>query len=336
MSNALIKIDEIKKSLATITRVEDARKLLSIAEGLLIATRKEYKASNVAGEVIEDRDRAYSTAVKAGELRLLAEAKLGELLKSEKEKGVRAKSSTDGTLRLKDYGIDKKDSFRAQRIADHQDLIPQAIEKAIKRGEIPTRRDVEHAIFEVERKASKNALPPMTVELMPKTEERRIKMERNVKRKMWRVSIGPNEAGVKLKEHVEEMRHRPNFLQMKNQIDELNEKAKELREKADELEAEGREIQNWLKSGLKIQLEKEFGPAYTHTETIEFSVSDEKIDEYIATLPVSEVVEFLFQPNDQIVVWERGYWGDIRDLEFSQTKIERSPGSRWTRIGWGD
>lgn len=336
MSNDVIKIDEIKKSLATITRVEDARKLLAIAEGLLIATRREYKASNIAGEVIEDRDKAYNTAVKAGELRLLAEAKLGELLKSEKEKGVRAKSSTDGTLRLKDYGIDKRDSFRAQRIANHQDLIPQAVEKAIKRGEIPTREDVERAIFKIERQALREALPPMTILLMPTTEGRRIKIERNPQKRMWRVNIGPNQAGVKLKEHLEEMRNRPNFLQMKNEINEFKEEAKRLRDQADELEKLGEEREGFLKRELKEQLVKEFGPAYTHTETIEFSVIDEKVDEHIATLPVADVVDFLFQSNDQVILGDRGYWGDVRDLEFSQTELICSPGLRWTRVGWGD
>lgn len=74
--NEIEKIDDIRTALATITKVQEARKLLSIAEGLVVATRREYKASNIISEVKEDRDKAYNTGVKAGELRLLAEASL--------------------------------------------------------------------------------------------------------------------------------------------------------------------------------------------------------------------------------------------------------------------
>jgi len=84
--NEIEKIDDIRTALATITNVQEARKLLFIAEGLVIATRREYKASNIVSEVKEDRDRAYNTGVKAGKLRLLAEAKLGDLLKKKNKK----------------------------------------------------------------------------------------------------------------------------------------------------------------------------------------------------------------------------------------------------------
>jgi len=101
--NEIEKIDSIRTALATITQVKEARKLLSIAEGLVIATRREYKASNIVSEVKEDRDKAYNTGVKAGELRLLAEAKLGELIKKEQEKG---KLASQNSGRPKKYRND--------------------------------------------------------------------------------------------------------------------------------------------------------------------------------------------------------------------------------------
>jgi len=64
------------------------------------------------------------------------EAKLGELIKQEQEAGRLAtsdsgrpkKGSTAGTL-LKNYGLTKKDSHRAQKITEHKDLIPVVVAK---------------------------------------------------------------------------------------------------------------------------------------------------------------------------------------------------------------
>ena len=159
--NEIEKIDSIRTALATITQVQEARKLLSIAEGLVIATRREYKASNIVSEVKEDRDKAYNTGVKAGELRLLAEAKLGELIKKEQEKGKlasqnsgRPKKYRNDSILLKDLGLNPDDSYRAQRISEYQDLIPKVVAKAVARGDIPTRKDMEFAIREKKRNST--------------------------------------------------------------------------------------------------------------------------------------------------------------------------------------
>ena len=118
----LAKFDEAQ-ALATITNIPDARKWLHISEGLVEATIKEYKAADIKGTK-DVRDASYRNAVKASKLRLMLEAKLGELLKIEQESGLRAKSSTDGTLQLKDYGLTKKDSHRAQQIYSMSPFIP--------------------------------------------------------------------------------------------------------------------------------------------------------------------------------------------------------------------
>lgn len=39
---------------------------------------------------------------------------------------------------LKDYGLDRKDSMRAQRIFEHQDLIPVVVAKAEESKDLPT------------------------------------------------------------------------------------------------------------------------------------------------------------------------------------------------------
>jgi hypothetical protein len=68
---------------------------------------------------------------------LKVEAKLGELIKLEQETGrlltqmkalkQYAPSTTDGRRTLKDYGLTYKDSSRAQKMAEHKDLIPVVV-----------------------------------------------------------------------------------------------------------------------------------------------------------------------------------------------------------------
>jgi hypothetical protein len=100
------------------------------------ATIREYKATDIKGTK-EDRDAAYRNAVKAGELRLKIEAKLGELIKQEQEAGRLASQNSgnrnlgNNVVTLKDYGLTKMDSYRAQKIAEHKDLIPVVVAKAI-------------------------------------------------------------------------------------------------------------------------------------------------------------------------------------------------------------
>ena len=153
------KIDETSKLLATIANIGDCRKLLAVAEGFVVAAAREYKAAATMPDVKEDRDRAYQTAVKGGDLRLRTEARLGELIKIEQEagrladKGQPKKCSTDGTLFLKDYGLTKKDSHRAQKIFVHQDLIPVVVAKAIEAADTPTRKDLEILLRLEENKA---------------------------------------------------------------------------------------------------------------------------------------------------------------------------------------
>ena len=148
-NTSLAKIDDAKRLLAKITNVADARKMLALAEGLVTATSKEYKASTVLPGAKEDRDHAYHTALKAGELRLMAEARLGELSSQQIKHGGDRRSKNQGNINvtLKDIGLSKMDSQRAQKVAAHQDLIPVVVAKAVETSDIPTRKDMERATW---------------------------------------------------------------------------------------------------------------------------------------------------------------------------------------------
>lgn len=58
---------------------------------------------------------------------LYAEARLGELLGAVERRG-RKKSAPEGTFTSLPDGIDKRTSYRAQKLARNQDLIADAVE----------------------------------------------------------------------------------------------------------------------------------------------------------------------------------------------------------------
>ncbi|MCL0060666.1 hypothetical protein M1N88_02145 [Dehalococcoidia bacterium] len=114
----------------------------------------------------EGRERAYNIALSAAELRLLAEARLGELIKQEQEagrlsnRGRPGKYSTGGIFNLTDYGLTLQDSHRAQKVFEHQDLIPTVIDKAIEQNDIPTRKDILRAAI-ANRVGMRDFPPPL-------------------------------------------------------------------------------------------------------------------------------------------------------------------------------
>jgi N6-adenosine-specific RNA methylase IME4 len=153
----LVNINESLAMVNNINTIPDARKLLALAQGYLETARKLYNpiSINSIAEAGEDKNRGQDIAKKAGELKLYAEARLGELIKIEQDAGrlaTQAKhpgsfvSSPNGTnviQTLADYGLDKKDSYHAQQLAEHKDIIAKVIVDSL---DIPTRAAVEKEI----------------------------------------------------------------------------------------------------------------------------------------------------------------------------------------------
>jgi len=148
-------ISEYKQQLATVTDMSDIRRILSIAKGLVEATTREYeRAKNNHGieQTKAIKEAAFENAIKAGELRLLAEARFGEMIKQEQEAGRLASQDTgnrnlpDNVVSLKDYGISWKESSRAQKIYEHRDLISSYVVKAMETEDLPTRSGFERML----------------------------------------------------------------------------------------------------------------------------------------------------------------------------------------------
>lgn len=182
MNQSLVKIDELTMKMAEVTEllpnitdIPNAIKILSLTQGFQTSINKIYKTTFVK-EGKEYRDYAYGAAVGAAEVRLKAEARLGELIKIEQEAGRlatsdRSKMGNIGVTHLKDIGLTRMDSSRAQRVAEHQDLISVMVEKALAKpsSDLPTRTKLDRIIKESKREETRqeNALLVKTAPAFP-------------------------------------------------------------------------------------------------------------------------------------------------------------------------
>lgn len=148
------KISQIKNAISKTTTVEHNLQIKTYIE----AKYNEYKAiyQNIDKLDItkEHNQEIKDSLILLGELRLLNEAKLGELLKGidlAGRGGGDTKPSNTEVTRLKDLGINKNQSSKAQKIFENMDLVNQVIEEAKKYEEPPTMKEVLGRIKERQR-----------------------------------------------------------------------------------------------------------------------------------------------------------------------------------------
>jgi|GEM_PF-2287516 len=153
-------ISEFKQRLATVKDMSDIRRILSFSKGLVEATTKEYERAKNNHNIEQTKaikEAAFENAIKAGELRLLAEARFGEMIRQEQAAGRLATQSRGNTQygsnidvtpvkTLSDFGITKIESSRAQNIYEHRDLIPAYIVQATETEDLPTRSGFERML----------------------------------------------------------------------------------------------------------------------------------------------------------------------------------------------
>jgi len=145
--NSLEKIDSRKELPAS---PEELGEFILIGDEALKAQKAKIRAIQRVNLGQAVYQRALEESQKMGERVLWAYARLGELLRAIPD----FHSSGRGTMKRKQLpdGINKKLSHRAQRIAEYKELISQVVAKAVKRGDIPTRKDFEVAVKEIQRK----------------------------------------------------------------------------------------------------------------------------------------------------------------------------------------
>lgn len=198
-------------------------------------------------------------------------------------------------------------------------------------------RTINSALAEIQRDKQRAewAIPPLTKILMPDTEGRKMRVLRHKDDPKWCLEIGPNLAGVNVKEYVKEIESKTEFIKRQQEIEALQNKKMELEKELEKMKGLIVSEEKKYHADIRKILQIEHGPIYTHTESINFVVMDAEVHNQLSALPVKDLIDILLKgESDKIKVGERGYWGDVRDLEYSDTQL--NPGNGLTRVGWGE
>jgi 16S rRNA G966 N2-methylase RsmD len=162
MTQLLAQLDTVEKSLASVSTIEEARRLLVMADSYTSAAAKVHWAVNKIADCNVDKEHAHNVACRAGEIKLFVEARLGELIQQEQASGNLAKQGQpkkgDTVVTLNQVGLTKKDSQRAQLVADNRSLIAEVVAEAKANGDIPTRQALERLTKRREQEKQREAI----------------------------------------------------------------------------------------------------------------------------------------------------------------------------------
>jgi len=174
----------------------------------------------------------------------------------------------------------------------------------------------------------------------PDPKGRKVQIEVRADDKIIRVTIGPNEAGLKLSDRVAALEMSDHYAIMRADIEEGHARAQELRAEADQIEARAKADIGLMQAKIRYELLEKHEPAYTHAETIDYQVLDDGLYERLVSkeeIKTPEAMaEFLTsgRGGGQIEESERGYWGDFKLQPYTATKMmPTSNMNGWTRIG---
>ncbi len=161
----------------------------------------------------------------------------------------------------------------------------------------------------------------------------------------WCVEIGPNEVGRNLDRYIEEMFQRDEFQRRLEEVTQVQLAAEEEMAEAEQALEDAnlsikhaKSMADRLGRDVRAQVESERGEAHTHVESSEYMVTDPGLHTHLQTLTETEIIEFLESGagGDKVELGNRGYWGDIRKLKWSQMRPAGPNG--WTQVGmdgWG-
>lgn len=131
-------MDKLTKHISGLpVKPDDLKKWILIGKAKLQVQILAIKAINKVEEGIAARESALSDTQDLAEMLLYAEARLGEMLKTRP-----TTSSWEGTSRPLPPDITKKDSHFAQELNRNINIIPDIIDEARERGEVPLRLHV--------------------------------------------------------------------------------------------------------------------------------------------------------------------------------------------------
>ena len=167
--------------------------------------------------------------------------------------------------------------------------------------------------------------------LKPEPHRRRVGILTNGNERKAEVVIGPNQAGLDLKENLQVLRAEEGVEEQ--DIEAKQRRAKELREEADQLDAEARDDQRDLDELDSLILNDLYGPALHYIETWSYILNDEQWAELQHKQCPEDAAAYISEVGE---LKERGWWGDMRLQTYSANGPVHSlsiGGNGWN--GWG-
>ena len=117
------------------------------------------------------------------------------------------------------------------------------------------------------------------------------------------------------------------------------EEAKRLKAKAKDLEKEARKTRSFVYDEAVSAVEADRGSVICYTESRDYYVHDDEIDQHIKTLTNEDIAEYLAKHCDgeRITLGGTRRWGDMLNPFFHRRFEDTTPGDgHWCGIGGGD
>jgi len=147
--------------------IKDLQKFILVSREALKAYRAKVNVVNKLGLAQEVRNQTLGDGQRVGEALLLAEAKMGDLLKDiETSHGGSIDNKKGGSKKSLPEGLTHKQSYFAQQLSEHKDLIAEVVAEAVENEDLPTRKEVLRKAREIEHTAkidqlkNKEIMPP--------------------------------------------------------------------------------------------------------------------------------------------------------------------------------
>lgn len=128
---------------------------------------------------------------------------------------------------------------------------------------------------------------------------------------VWEIKTGPNQAGVDLPSRMEALKATPEYTAKYSRVDAMRKRVAELRAEADKLQKAAGEAIGQITQDMRLDLEREHGPAYLYTETVSFWRVDDELTARLPMMSLDEQIDALYAQADPANM-SKGWWGDIR------------------------
>jgi hypothetical protein len=215
----------------------------------------------------------------------------------------------------------------SQHTASIAALPPQSQDQLIERAEAngerlaSARHHVQRAATLADLELAKPAARP--VQASP---NRRKRLLRNPATRSIMIALGPNVAGFYINELARELETTDQYRAKQSEIDDLTRAAEELERQVEALRREAEQKQQDLGSWSARELVEKHGPIHPFIETAEYDLDHETFAD-LCKLAEQEAIAALL--DGDLVPLRRGYWGDIRHIQFAPLE----PATEWTNIG---